>query len=218
MVDSPPGAMNGSPVKFVYLVRHPTVHLESKGVCYGDSDVRLEDGWETTLEPLETALHRLPVSMRPNQIWHSDLIRCEEPARWLANRINVRTRSDRRLRERFFGSWQSIPWSEIPSQELEQAHAMLEQPSVFRPGGGETTEEVATRARQWWQAAIVDSENASSTNASSAFLAFAHSGPITSLCGNLLALPPLEWTPYYLKPSQYLVIKVTENKIEIEVG
>ena len=212
MVDSSLGAMNGSPVKFVYLARHPTVHLESKGVCYGDSDVRLGDGWEATLEPLETALHRLPDSMRPNQIWHSDLIRCEKPARWLANRINVHTQPDRRLRERFFGSWQSIPWSEIPSQELEQAHAMLEQPSVFRPGGGETTEEVATRARQWWQEAIVDSENASST-----IVAFAHSGSITSLCGNLLGLPPLEWTPYYLKPSQHLVIKVSANKIEIEV-
>jgi len=89
---------------------------------------------------------------------------------------------------------------------------MLEQPSVFRPGGGETTEEVATRARQWWQEAIVDSENALST-----IVAFAHSGSITSLCGNLLALPPLEWTPYYLKPSQHLVIKVSANKIEIEV-
>ena len=199
--------------KVVYLVRHPAVHLESKGICYGDSDVRLDDGWEATLEPIETELHGLAEAIRPTQVWHSDLRRCGEPARWLANRLNIQTKSDRRLRERFFGSWQSVAWSEIPQHELEQAHAMLEQPSTFRPGGGETTDEVSARAFEWWRESIFDSTSMSNT-----VVAFAHSGSITSLCGRLLALPPLEWTPYYLKPSQYLVIKCAANKIEIEIG
>ena len=198
--------------KVVYLVRHPIVHFESKGICYGDSDVGLDDGWESTLEPLETALLLLPGALRPTQIWHSDLSRCAEPARWLASRLNIHTRSDRRLRERFFGSWQSVAWSEIPPVELKEAHAMLECPSTFRPGGGETTDEVSARALAWWQEFVVDSVTCANT-----MVAFAHSGSITTLCGTLLALPPLEWTPYYLKPSQHLVIKLDSNTIEIEI-
>ena len=200
------------PTTIVYLVRHPAVHFESKGNCYGDSDVRLDDGWEATLEPLDSALSRLPDSMRPTQIWHSDLIRCAEPSRWLARRLGIDTKPDRRLRERFFGTWQSVAWSAIPPHELEQSHAMLEHPLTFRPGGGETTDEVSLRAFQWWREAISVSVDTPKT-----IVAFAHSGSITSLCGNLLELPPLEWTPYYPKPSQYLVIKVHANKIEVDV-
>ena len=40
----------------VFLVRHPVVHAESKGICYGDIDVPLEDGWESTLESLASTL------------------------------------------------------------------------------------------------------------------------------------------------------------------
>jgi broad specificity phosphatase PhoE len=200
------------PNTVVYLVRHPVVHRESKGLCYGDSDVRLEEGWEATLEPLDSALRRLPDTMRPTQIWHSDLKRCAEPARWLADRMSIDTNPDRRLRERFFGTWQSVAWSAIPPHELEQAHAMLEHPGTFRPGGGETTDEVSQRALYWWREVV-----SVSVDTPKSIVAFAHSGSITSLCGNLLELPPLEWTPYYLKPSQYLVVKVHPNKIEIEV-
>ena len=185
----------------VYLVRHPLVHIDSKGICYGDSDVPLEEGWDSTLESLVNTLCRLPIRDRPLQIWHSDLARCSEPALWLSEKMGAETRSDRRLRERFFGTWQSVAWSKIPLLEVERAHDMLELPSTFRPGGGETTDEVSQRAMCWLNDAVAFPGNESTT-----IVAIAHSGSITALCGSLLALPPLQWTPYYLKPSQHLVI------------
>lgn len=185
----------------VYLVRHPLVHIDSKGICYGDSDVPLEDGWESTLESLANTLCQLLVHDRPLQIWHSDLARCSEPALWLSKKMGAETRSDRRLRERFFGTWQSVAWSEIPLIEVERAHDMLEYPSTFRPGGGETTDEVSQRAMCWLNDAVTFPGNESTS-----IVAIAHSGSITALCGTLLELPPLEWTPYYLKPSQHLVV------------
>lgn len=187
----------------VYLVRHPAVHIDSKGICYGDSDVPLEDGWDSTLESLVNTLCQLPIQNRPQQIWHSDLTRCSEPAMWLSKQMGAETRPDRRLRERFFGTWQSVAWSEIPLLEVERAHDMLELPSTFRPGGGETTEEVSQRAMCWLNDAVAFPGNESST-----IVAIAHSGSITALCGSLLKLPPLQWTPYYLKPSQHLVIQL----------
>ncbi len=196
----------------VYLVRHPAVEIISKGICYGDSDVRLSDGWEATLEPLAVALGQLPVDQRAKQIWHSDLVRCLAPALWLGNRLGVDTLPDRRLRERFFGTWQSVAWSEIPLSEVERAHDMLEHPSTFRPGGGETTNEVSNRAMSWWNEVIAVSGAARKT-----IVAIAHSGSITSLCGTLLKLAPPEWTPYYLKPSQHLVIRRNGDQIEVDI-
>lgn len=194
----------------VYLVRHPIVHIDSKDICYGDSDVQLENGWESTLESLASTLGQLPFHDRPKQVWHSDLGRCTEPARWLSKRIGVEILSDSRLRERFFGTWQSVAWSEIPIDEVERAHDMLEHPSTFRPGGGETTDEVAQRAMCWLNDAI-----AVSSRASSAIVALAHSGSITALCGTLLKLPPVQWTPYYLKPSQHLVLLIGKDQFEV---
>ena len=196
MIDSPRS-------KRVYLVRHPAVHIDSKGLCYGDSDVPLEDGWGSTLESLTNTLCQLPIHDRPKQIWHSDLARCSQPALWLAKQLGAGTRPDRRLRERFFGTWQSVAWSEIPLQEVERAHEMLEHPSIFRPGGGETTDEVSQRAMCWLNDAVAMPWDESTT-----IVGIAHSGSITALCGTLLALPPFQWTPYYLKPSQHIVIQL----------
>lgn len=200
----------------VYLVRHPAVHADFKGICYGDNEVELENGWESTLEPLASTLSQLPVHHRPQHVWHSDLSRCTEPALWLSKRLGVQIRPDRRLRERFFGTWQSVAWSEIPIHEVERAHDMLEHPATFRPGGGETTDEVARRAMSWLNDAI-----AFSSEASSAIVAVAHSGSITALCGTLLNLPPAQWTPYYLRPSQHLVLGLDEKSpgdIRVQLG
>jgi len=194
----------------VYLVRHPAVDLESKSICYGDSDVRLAAGWESKLEPLGAALSQLPIDQRAKKIWHSDLFRCSEPAQWLGSRLGVETLPDSRLRERFFGTWQTVAWSEIPLHEVERAHDMLEHPSTFRPGGGETTDEVSKRALSWWNAVVANADPFSKT-----IVAIAHSGSITSLCGTLLKLPPSAWTPYYLKPSQHLVIRMNDDQVEI---
>ena len=186
----------------VYLVRHPVVHTDSNGICYGNSDVQLEDGWESTLESIAYILSQLPIHDRPHQIWHSDLARCTEPALWLSKRLGVQIRSDRRLRERFFGTWQSVAWSDIPIHEVARAHDMLEHPATFRPGGGETTDEVSRRAMSWLNDAIAFSSTPSRT-----IVAVAHSGSITALCGTLLKLPPAQWAPYYVKPSQHLVLQ-----------
>ena len=200
----------------IYLVRHPAVHADFKGICYGDNEAQLDDGWEPTLESLVSALRQLPVDHGPQEVWHSDLVRCTEPALWLSKQLGVQIHSDRRLRERFFGTWQSVAWSEIPIHEVERAHEMLEHPDTFRPGGGETTDEVARRAMSW----LIDATAVLSVP-SRTIVAVAHSGSITALCGTLLKLPAAQWTSYYLKPSQHLVLQFDEKfpcDIRVQLG
>jgi alpha-ribazole phosphatase len=188
----------------LYLLRHPQVRLDFKGVCYGDSDVPLEPGWESTLLPLAQRIQQLPDFHKPTEVWHSGLMRCSEPAAWLAKELQIEIRGDSRLRERHFGRWQNIAWSDIPMDEAMRVHDMLEHPSTYRPGDGETTDEVISRATAW----LEDARKVLEPINTKCILAVGHSGSLTALCGALLKLPPLEWTPFYLKPSQHLMLEV----------
>ncbi len=63
---------------------------------------------------------------------------------------------------------------------------MIDAPNRFRPGGGETTNELATRAIAWL----------ASLPAEASIIAVSHGGPIAALAGCLLALPVRDWFAY----------------------
>jgi broad specificity phosphatase PhoE len=180
------------------LIRHPEVREDFKGICYGSMDVPLQPGWQNGTHSICGSISALkPIS----QVWHSGLSRSHEPAISLGRTLGVPLSTDARLQERHYGTWQGVAWSAIPSDELEHAHDMLEKPSTYRPGNGETTDEVCQRVMDWFL------EQASCDEASArTIIAVAHSGTITSLCGTLLQLSPLDWGPYYLQPLQYIEI------------
>lgn len=188
----------------IYLLRHPKVGSRWEGVCYGDSDVDLEPDWEATFDSKLSYLQQLSEQDRIREVWHSDLSRTREPASWLASRLAVDCKGDVRLRERHFGSWQDIAWSNIPQEQVMDAHEMLDNPSTYRPGNGETTSEVIHRVTQWLQENLMACEANESSRLQAAMVA--HSGSITSLCGSMLGLHPREWTPFYLKPSEWLIL------------
>jgi broad specificity phosphatase PhoE len=191
------------------LIRHPEVSQEHKGVCYGSTDVSLASNWQSCLGPSLAYLQRIGSERKFTNIWHSDLQRTREPAQWLANQIEAKIEGDPRLRERNFGTWQGIPWSDIPSDEMERAHDMLEHPDSFRPGGGETTNEICMRTVAWFKGVI----STSVRTAAPTIAAVAHSGSITSLCGTIMGLRPIDWTPYYPKPSQWISIEWSSEGI-----
>jgi broad specificity phosphatase PhoE len=60
---------------------------------------------------------------------------------------------------------------------------MIDAPNSFRPGGGETTEELARRALGWFQ----------DLPPSEVVLAVTHGGPVAALRGRLAGLPPRDW-------------------------
>jgi len=191
-----------SKVRFtLYLIRHPKVSSEWEGICYGEHDVALESPWQASLEPKLKCLRQLTGPDQIAEIWHSDLSRTRQPAEWLGSQLGISTVGDARLRERHFGSWQGLAWADIPQEEIMNAHDMLDKPNTYRPGNGETTKEMMDRVTGWLEERL-----AKGSDMLPPIAMIAHSGSITSLCGSILGLAPRDWTPYYLKPSEWLVV------------
>jgi len=156
-----------------------------------------------------TFLRGLPPEQQPRRVWNSGLQRTVLPSLWLARQLRLGADQDCRLKERDFGSWQSKPWDDIPQAEVMQSHAMLDDPLHYRPGGGETTNELQRRSLDWLESACRTGPSPS------AIVAIAHSGSITTLAGGILRLSPRDWTPYYLKPSQSVAVLLMESSASV---
>lgn len=119
------------------LVRHPQPDL-APGLCYGSSDVAV------AANVLEQAQRQLTPLLRPAldggmRLVASPLQRCAA----LAARLGPFD-TDARLAEMHFGAWELQPWDAIPRAEVDAWAADL---LDYRPGGGESVNEVAARVR-----------------------------------------------------------------------
>ncbi len=93
----------------VYLVRH-TETACPKGICYGQADVEL---LEPYLHQFEDIKRQMPESA---VFYSSPLKRCTI----LANYLSASDyKTDKRLMEMNFGSWELQNWDNIPSEEID---------------------------------------------------------------------------------------------------
>lgn len=91
----------------VYLVRHTETVCE-KGICYGQSDVRI---LEPYLELFESIKNQIPDDVT---VYSSPLFRCTELANYLSNKIIT----DDRLMEMNFGDWEMVNWDAISPDDF----------------------------------------------------------------------------------------------------
>lgn len=163
----------------VLLVRHPQVHERLRGVCYGRSDVPLSlQGRQQSLH-LAQQLARLPVTY----VVHSGLERTRLLAARLGRFTGVKPESEPALAERDFGGWELQMWNEIYKRHGDEMMKMVTDPDTYRPGGGETTSEMADRAWNWFQ----------SRQARGLTVVISHGGPIAACVGRHRELPVAEW-------------------------
>ena len=175
------------------LLRHPKVSATWRHRCYGRNEAPL--GTEgraaarrlAALVPAAGALHASP-SRRAGLL-----------AGRIARRLGLPIRWDRRLMERDFGRWEGQPWDAIWQAEGSAMDGMIDAPGDFRPGGGETTEEMATRARAW----LADLPPGTSV------IAVAHGGPIAALAGGLLGLAVRDWFAWLPPEGGGLLVEQT---------
>jgi len=111
------------------LVRHPRPIIGA-GICYGRSDVPVAHD-ELTRVHASLQLPHAPVFSSPLQ-------RCAA----LAHRLSADVTFDANLAEMDFGGWEGRAWDDIARAEVDAWAADL---LHYRPGGGETVLDVATR-------------------------------------------------------------------------
>lgn len=130
----------------VLLVRHPPVALAWSGRCYGRSDM----GWSRDGARRASVLVDELAALHPNAIVHSGVIRTRRLAERVARRLGVAAVADPRWRERDLGSWEGRRWDAIWRETGDLMDRMTTDPEGFRPGGGETTRELADRVAAAW--------------------------------------------------------------------
>lgn len=125
----------------LHLVRHPPVTLAWQKCCYGQSDPGLSHAGRAMVAPLVEQLSAL----KPDVIIHSDLARTRAIAEPLARHLGMICIAEPLWRERDFGTWEGQTWAAIYRATGDAMDGMIDDPDHFRPGGGETTREMATR-------------------------------------------------------------------------
>ncbi|RNF52828.1 phosphoglycerate mutase [Marinomonas hwangdonensis] len=126
----------------LYLIRHPKPDVK-KGLCYGDMDVPLLEGWEVGALGLKNALS-LDFSDPSNVVYHSPLSRASQLAMFLSDGHG---HSIEALKELDFGHWEGLCWQDIPRQEID---LWAENIVHAAPYGGESLQVVADRVWEWW--------------------------------------------------------------------
>ena len=148
----------------LYLVRHPRPVVPA-GHCYGRSDLAAN---QADVERVLAALRDqgLPGAM---PVHASPLARSAV----LAHRLSPAPAFDPRLAEMDFGAWELRSWDDIPRDEIDAWSADL---LHYRPGGGESVMDVATRVAGF----DADIRRAAQTQAAQA-LVICHAGTMRLL-------------------------------------
>lgn len=162
----------------VLLVRHCEVARAWQDRCYGQSDMGLSRAGSAQVRALAPQLAR----WTPDIVLHSGLRRAQRLAQSIAALSGRTASADPAWRERDFGRWEGRSWSAIYRETGNAMDGMIDDPAGFRPGGGETTMELAARS--------LDAMNGLPLRR---VLVVTHGGPIAAILGTLSGAPVRDW-------------------------
>jgi broad specificity phosphatase PhoE len=175
----------------VLIVRHTAVALAWKGRCYGVSDVPLSREGMAAAGRLSVEL----AARRPAWVIHSGLIRTRILAERIASRVGCPLYENSDWRERDFGAWEGQTWNAIYRASGNAMDGMIDAPGSFRPGGGETTLELARRSALAWESLPPGFG-----------IVISHGGPIAALLGQHRRLPVRDWPALIPKPGGMILV------------
>lgn len=169
----------------LHLLRHGHVDTGTHRLAYGHADLPLSSTGRRETELLLAFATSLP---NPKGVISSDLSRCTDLARPLAEALGVPLVETPALREQHMGDWEETPWSELNGANPQAIHDFWDDYLNERPPGGETWAEMAERVHAWFDAQALDGR----------WLVVTHIGVIRALLCRGLGLPldqALRWAP-----------------------
>ncbi|MFZ4927584.1 alpha-ribazole phosphatase family protein [Chryseobacterium sp. Mn2064] len=119
----------------IHLIRHTAVD-NPENLCYGFADIPLKENYQDDFKRILTD-HDFDL------VVSSPSLRC----RLLADHFNDDYKTDERLREMNFGSWELKKWSDIPEEEINPwYHDFVN----IKANGGENLREMQIRVHSFW--------------------------------------------------------------------
>lgn len=173
-------------VTTVLAVRHGETAWNRESRIQGHLDIPLSPLGLAQAQRLAQALAGEPL----DAIYASDLGRARQTAAAVAERVGLPVQEDAGLRERGFGCFEGLSWSEIESRWPEQALRWKRRDPDFGAEGGE-------RLRDFYARAVGTVERLAQAHPGQTLLVVAHGGVMDCLyrAGRRLALEaPRSWT------------------------
>ncbi|MGI8923017.1 MAG: histidine phosphatase family protein [Fimbriimonadales bacterium] len=123
------------------IIRHGQTSYNLEGRNQGHADIELDETGLEQAESCSVALQQESV----DAVYSSDMKRTVATAEALSQKIGVQKRSDHRLRERDYGSWEGMTRDEILERDGEAYLAYKRDPVLQLSGGGENGIDVFAR-------------------------------------------------------------------------
>ena len=127
----------------IYLVRHGQVEGFQDKRYNGQGDIPLTAEGLIQYEALRSRLADKPL----RAVYTSDLNRCLQGARLLAEPHGLTPIATAKLRELHIGEWEGMTWKELQERFPKQWQARLDDIVNYRVPGGENLVDVAARVR-----------------------------------------------------------------------
>ena len=157
----------------IYLVRHTETVCE-KGICYGQSDVGIQEPY---LAIFESIVDQLP---KEAILYTSPLQRCTILANYIKENTQINSViEDSRLMEMHFGDWELQKWDAIPREVLDP---WMEDFVTVNVPNGESFVDLDNRVRVFLNDELVK-------NHAKPIIIVAHSGVIRSILCKVNNIP-----------------------------
>ena len=154
----------------VFLLRHGQTDWNAERRLQGHLDMPLNALGRWQAEQLGRALADEGMAA----VFSSDLVRAQQTALPLAQRLGLPVLSDRALRERHFGHLEGLSYAEIDERFPDDARGWRQREPDFAPGGGETLAAFFNRA-------VAAVSRVAAPNGGHAIAVFTHGGVLDCL-------------------------------------
>ncbi|MCH8273958.1 MAG: histidine phosphatase family protein [Armatimonadetes bacterium] len=170
------------------LARHGQTEWNALRRNQGQADTPMDETGYRQARQLAAAL----AAEQIDAVYSSDLARCLETARPIAEAARIEPVADRRLQERDYGEWEGRTPDELEQEDPQALAAYRADPVLNGPTGGETGIDVFCRAGYF----LTDLLKAHSEGV---VVVVAHGGSIAALLAALLHGPPSTATCFRLQ-------------------
>lgn len=135
----------------LWLVRHAQPLIEA-GICYGATDVDADA--QATLKAAHALAQVLPAGLA---MLSSPLQRCERLSQSICRlRPDLTYKTEPRLMEMDFGTWEGQRWDDIAPAELQSWTDAFD---TWPCGGGESVDQMMARVGALWDESVASSQS-----------------------------------------------------------